>query len=107
MKKILLLIIVCFTNICTYAQINVSKADALIKTYIISKKSAFSGCNVVVSNVTFDCLTYEIISASGAVLQNGELLPSIDISRLPQGAKFIVVKNDNGEIVYLNKFIKQ
>ena len=56
---------------------------------------------------SFECYTYEIISISGAVLQKGELLPSIDISCLPQGAKLIIVKNDNGEIVYSNKFIKQ
>lgn len=37
MKKILILIIVCFTNICSYAQINVSKADALIKSHVLTK----------------------------------------------------------------------
>ena len=56
---------------------------------------------------SFDCLTYEIISASGAVLQSGDLLPSINISRLPHGSKLFIVKNDNEEVVYSNKFIKQ
>ena len=62
---------------------------------------------LLIDTETFECLTYEIISTSGAILQSGELLPSIDISSLPQGLKLIVVKDDNGRIVYSNKFIKQ
>ena len=62
---------------------------------------------LLIDSKTFECISYEIVSTSGAVLQEGDLLPYIDISSLPQGVKFIVVKNDNGDIVYLNKFIKQ
>ena len=85
-----------------YNSINTSKTNDNICVYPNPAKDF-----LLVDTETFDCHTYEIITAGGSVLQNGELLPSIDISRLPQGAKFIVVKNNNGEIVYSNKFIKQ
>lgn len=62
---------------------------------------------LLIDTEIYECHTYDIISTSGRILQRGELQPSIDISSLPQGAKLIVVKNDNGEIVYSNKFIKE
>ena len=61
---------------------------------------------LIIDAEDYDCYTYEIISSSGAVQQSGELTPSIDISRLPSGTKLIVVKDDNGNVLYTSKFIK-
>ncbi len=43
MKKIFLAFLICFINICSYAQITISKADALIKSYVLSK-SDYADC---------------------------------------------------------------
>ena len=55
---------------------------------------------------SLECCTYEIVSTSGAILQNGELLPSIDISHLAHGLKLFVVKDDNGTVIYSGRFVK-
>lgn len=55
---------------------------------------------------SFDCLNYEIISTSGTVLQSGDLLPSIDIGKLPQGVKMMVIRDENGQILATKRFVK-
>ena len=93
-------------EICDYyyrgVSINDTKTDANICIYPNPAKDF-----LIIDAEDFDCHTYEIISASGAVQQSGELLPSIDISHLPVGVKLIVVIDDNGKAVYLSKFVKK
>lgn len=62
---------------------------------------------LIIDAQDYDCHTYEIISAFGTVEQSGALLPSIDISRLPVGVKVIVIKDDNGNVLYTSRFIKK
>ncbi|MBO7145674.1 MAG: T9SS type A sorting domain-containing protein [Salinivirgaceae bacterium] len=85
-----------------YNSINSSKTNDNICVYPNPAKDF-----LIVDIESLDCLTYDIISVFGTIEQSGDLLPSINIGGLPQGSKLIVVKNDNGEIVYTNKFIKQ
>lgn len=79
-----------------------TKSDANICIYPNPAKDF-----LIIDAQDYDCHTYEIVSASGVVLQNGELFPSIDISRLPKGVKLIVVKDDNANVLYSSKFIKK
>ena len=85
-----------------YNSINDSKTDANIRVYPNPAKEY-----LLINIEHFECCTYEIISVSGSLLQSGDLLPSIDICNLPQGLKLIVIKDDNNEIVYSTKFLKE
>ena len=81
--------------------INGTKANADIRIYPNPAKDY-----LLIDTEDFECLTYVIVSTNGAILQSGELPPYIDITNLPNGINLIIVRNDNGEIVYSNRFIK-
>lgn len=78
-----------------------TKTESSINTYPNPAKNF-----LIIDAEDYDCYTYEIISASGTVQQSGILLPSIDISRLSDGVKLIVVKDDNENVLYTSRFIK-
>ena len=81
--------------------INGTKANADIRIYPNPAKDY-----LLIDTEDFECLTYVIVSTDGAILQSGELPSCIDITNLPNGINLIIVRNDNGEIVYSNRFIK-
>ena len=97
MKKILILILVCFTNICSYAQINVSKADALIKTHILSK-SGYGDCWIFRynSSANIKLVFNEVISLPNNVF-------AYVVNRNPEqswidGYEYYFVNKNNGAI---------
>ena len=87
----------CFTNICLYAQINVSKADALIKTHILSK-SGYGDCWIFRynSNANIKLMFNQIISLPNNVF-------AYVVNRNPEqswidGYEYYFVNKNNGAI---------
>lgn len=87
----------CFTNICTYAQINVLKADALIKTHLLSK-SGYGDCWMFRYNgrTNIDLMHNEVLS-----LPNNSFV--YVVNRHPEqswidGYEYFFVNKKNGSI---------
>lgn len=97
MKKIFLAFLVCFINICSYAQVNVLKADASIKSYMLSK-SGYADCWIFRynSNTNIKLMYNEVITLSNNVFV-------YVVNRNPEqswidGYEYYFVNKNNGSI---------
>ena len=97
MKRIIILIILCIITICSYAQINVSKADALIESQILSNPD-YSDCWIFRYDANANI---QLIYNKTITLQNDVF--AYVVSRKPEqawidGYEYYFVSKNNGSI---------
>lgn len=54
-----------------------------------------------------DCLSYEIITQAGTVCQTSDLNYCIDISNVPVGINYLIIKDEKGKVISFSKFVKK